>query len=76
VVAQSFEIILPNAHDFDLCRDYLLRFETGLRVGDAMHLAIAGNHQARAFYSLDKKLLKAGRLLGLPMDAGIRGETR
>ena len=71
-MAASFEIILPNADDFDLCKRYLLRFETGLRVGDAMHLAIAGNHRARVLYSLDHKLLKAARLLGLPAETGIR----
>ncbi len=72
-VVRSFFLILPDQDDFDLCRRYLQRFETALRVGDAFHLAIAYNHNARTFYTLDKKLLKAGKLLGLPVDAGIRG---
>ncbi len=47
-----------------------------LRAGDALHLAIARNHHARAIHSLDKKLLTAGRTLGLPthglsMSAGM-----
>jgi hypothetical protein len=42
-----------------------------LRAGDALHLAIAGNRQAAAIYSLDKGLLMAGRLLDLPVSMGI-----
>jgi uncharacterized protein len=48
------------------------RFETGLRAGDALHLAIADNHRAAAIYSLDKALLKAGKILDLPVRMGIR----
>lgn len=72
-VARSFLLILPDRDDFDLCRRYLQRFKTALRVGDAFHLAIASNHDARTFYTLDKKLIRAGKLLGLPVAAGIRG---
>jgi predicted nucleic acid-binding protein len=43
-----------------------------LRAGDALHLAVAKNHRGEAVYSLDKTLLKAGRLLGLPVSTGIR----
>ncbi len=42
-----------------------------MRVGDAFHLAIASNHNASTFYTLDKKLLRAGKLLGLPVAAGL-----
>ena len=68
-VMRSFTVLLPSRDDFDLCRRYLHRFETSLRVGDAFHLAIAANHNARTFYTLDKKLLRAGKLLGLPVVA-------
>jgi predicted nucleic acid-binding protein len=43
-----------------------------LRLGDALHLAIANNHGAERFLTLDKKLLKAGKLLGLPVTTGVR----
>ena len=72
MVAESFVVWLPGAGDYDLAREYLARHETGLRAGDALHLAIAKNHGAEAIYSLDKKLLKAGVALGLPMRAGVR----
>jgi uncharacterized protein len=71
-IVNSFAIILPDANDFDLCRRYLQRYETALRLGDALHLAIAANHGAEKAYTLDNKLLKAGRLLGLPIATGIR----
>ena len=71
MVDASFAVLLPNADDFGLAKRYLGKFNTGLRAGDALHLAIAGNRQAAAIYSLDKGLLMAGRLLDLPVSIGI-----
>ena len=71
LVENSFAILLPNADDFSLAKQYLGRFETGLRSGDALHLAIARNHGATSIYSLDKTLLKAGAILGLPLSTGL-----
>jgi predicted nucleic acid-binding protein len=68
----SFVILLPNADDFTLAKRFLGKFETGLRAGDALHLAIAANHRASKIYSLDKTLLKAGNSLGLPVSMGIQ----
>mgnify|MGYP001365226059 CR=1 FL=1 len=74
-VARSFSVILPDRNDFDLCKHYLGQFDTGLRGGDAMHLAVAANHGAQMIYTLDKKLLRAGKMLGLPVGSGIHGRT-
>jgi len=74
MVEESFTILLPTTDDFDLAKEYLAAFETGLRAGDALHLAIAKNHRAAAMYSLDKTLLKAGERLGLPVSAGIEAQ--
>jgi uncharacterized protein len=71
IIASSFVVLLPTAADFDLAKIYLAKPETGLRAGDAFHLAIAANHGATAMYSLDKALLKAGKMLGLPVSMGI-----
>ena len=73
LLERSFAVLLPNLGDFVLARRYLGRFETGLRAPDALHLAIASNHGASAFYTLDKKLIVAGSLFHLPVAAGIRG---
>lgn len=72
MVDESFCVLLPNADDFDMAKRYLGRFETGLRAGDALHLAIANNHRAAVMYSLDRTLLDAGKLLNLPVSMGIR----
>ncbi|HKM65275.1 MAG TPA: type II toxin-antitoxin system VapC family toxin [Acidisphaera sp.] len=72
MVEASFAILPVDADDFELAKRYLGRYETGLRAGDALHLAIAANHRATAIYTLDKTLLKAGKTLGLPGSAGIR----
>jgi uncharacterized protein len=70
--AESFVILLPAAGDFDLAAEFLREYETGLRAGDAFHLAIASNNRASAIYSLDKTFLAAGRRLDLKVTAGIR----
>jgi predicted nucleic acid-binding protein len=72
MVTESFAVLLPNADDFDLAKTYLANHASGLRAGDALHLAVAQNHHGAAIYSLDKALLKAGKLLGLPVSTGIR----
>jgi predicted nucleic acid-binding protein len=71
---ESFFVLLPNADDFGLAKRYLGHFETRLRAGDALHLAVANNHRAAMIYSLDKTLLKAGKILDLPVSMGIRTE--
>jgi uncharacterized protein len=72
MVDDPFTDLLPNADDFSLAKQYLGKFETGLRAGDAFHLAIASDHRAKTIYSLDKMLLKAGTALGLPVSVGIQ----
>ena len=71
MIEESFVVLLPNRDDFDRARDWLDHFETGLRAGDALHLAIARNHGADVIYSLDKLMIAAGKKLGLPASAGI-----
>lgn len=70
IIAESFAVILPDADDFDLAKEYLGHYQSGLRAGDALHLAIARNHQMTMTYTLDKTLLKAGQALGLPISSG------
>lgn len=72
LIARSFVVLLPTAADFELSREYLQRYETKLRIGDAFHLAIAKNHNAFMIHSLDKGLLHAASVFGLPAARGIR----
>ena len=74
MLEESFSILLPSADEFALAKGYLGRFETGLRAGDALHLAIASNHRAAAIYTLDKTWLGAGVILDLPVSLGIQTE--
>ena len=71
VIAESFVVFSPNRADFDRARVWLSSFETGLRAGDALHLAIASNRGAETIYSLDKVMIAAGKTLGVPTSAGI-----
>jgi hypothetical protein len=71
VVEASFLVLCPDKADFELAVQYLRRFETGLRAGDALHLAIATNRAASAIHTLDKALVRAGAILSLPVKRGI-----
>lgn len=70
MIRESFILLLPNPDDFDRARDCLNRHETGLRAADALHLAIAWNCGSETIYSLDKRMIAAGKMLGLPTTAG------
>jgi predicted nucleic acid-binding protein len=72
IAADTFILLAPSAADFDLANRFLLRRKIGLRAGDALHLAIAANNRAAAIYSLDRRLLAAGRRLGLKARVGVR----
>ena len=53
------KVIVPNVADFELAA----RFDTGLRGGDALHLAIVSNHGGLTVVSYDQKLVQAAKLL-------------
>ena len=72
IVRESFVVFLPSRDDFDLARAWIGEFTTGLRAGDALHLAIARNRGAEAIHTLDKLMIAAGHTLGLPTGTGIR----
>jgi uncharacterized protein len=71
LIRGSFLVIVPGADDFQRARQYLRHYETGLRAGDALHLAIASNRHVTTVFSLDKGMIKAGKLLGL----SVRGRS-
>jgi predicted nucleic acid-binding protein len=64
-IRESFHILTPTADDFDRAKVLLARPRTGLRAGDAMHLAMASQRAIDVIYSLDRGLLKAGALLNV-----------
>ena len=72
VLGESFDLLLPGAADFADAARYLGIRNTGLRAGDALHLAIAANRGARKILTLDEGLLKIARSLKLPISRGIR----
>jgi predicted nucleic acid-binding protein len=72
LVKDSLMVLVPAADDYNLARDYLGKFSTGLRGGDALHLAIAANHGASKILTLDEGLLSAGKKLKLPVSRGIK----
>ena len=72
MLIESFELLVPSAADFAAATKYLEIPKTGLRAGDALHLAVAASHGARQILSLDSGFIGAGKLLKLPVSRGIR----
>lgn len=70
ILDESFRLLLPTAADFATATKFLDIPRTGLRAGDAFHLAIAANHGARKIWSLDQGFIKAGKQIKLPVSAG------
>ena len=56
--------------DYKTATDLLKRWQTGLRAGDALHLAVATNHNS-LLLSLDERLVKAAKELGIAAE-GLR----
>lgn len=67
----QFVILTPSQADYRLADLFLRNFATGLRSGDALHLAIAKNNGASHIYSLDQGLIKAATALDLPAGSGL-----
>jgi uncharacterized protein len=69
-IAQSFSLITVTAVDFQLASEFLLQWQTGLRAGDALHLAIAQRARVQNLLSLDRGLIDAAQQFGIPADSG------
>lgn len=71
LLAENFQVVLPEIEDFNLTWHYLTRLDNSLRAGDALHLAIASNMAVDKIVTLDDGMIKAGNILKLPVDRGI-----
>ena len=65
LVTESFVTVPISDHAFREAARLADRSETGLRAGDALHLAIAAG-EGLVLATLDRKLAEAGRILGIP----------
>jgi hypothetical protein len=63
LTSESSNVLVAMVADFSLARDYIERFSTTLRGGDALHLAIAANQGAKKILTLDPGLLDTRRHL-------------
>jgi uncharacterized protein len=67
LLIQSFRLHTPAGHDFRKAREFVGYFQTRLRGGDALHLAMAANLGVEMIHTLDNSMLEAGNRLGLPV---------
>jgi len=64
LVEASFEVLSVSSLDFHTAGRFADQYTTGLRAGDALHLAVAYNHGARV-RTLDQTLVTAAGALGV-----------
>lgn len=64
LVAESFVMVAITDEAFHAAAAFADRAETGLRAGDALHLAIAASNDL-VLATLDRKLAEAGRAFGI-----------
>ena len=67
----GIEVITPSRDDYILAAYYLQDIKSGLRGGDALHIAVAVNSKATRLLTLDRAFIKAARAIdeisvGLP----------
>ena len=65
---RSLTVLPVSPADLERTSDLMLRFDLGLRAGDALHVAIAQNAGATSFVTLDKRLAAAAAQLGLAVE--------
>jgi len=63
LAADSFKVFTPTRSDYGRATEHLGYHALGLRAGDALHLAIAQNEDAKYLYTLDRRLIEAARKL-------------
>lgn len=63
LAAESLTVLAPSRRDYEKATEFLDNHQLGLRGGDALHLAIAHNEGVDDFYTLDRRLIDAGRRL-------------
>lgn len=64
LVERSFDVLPVSRLEFRMAARFADQYQTGLRAGDALHLAVAGNHGAR-IRALDRRLVTAAEALGV-----------
>lgn len=64
LTTESFTRLPVSSRDFIVAARFADQFATGLRAGDALHLAVASNHGARLI-TLDKRLASAASDVGV-----------
>ena len=65
LIEESFHLIAITRQDFRSAARYTDMHETGLRAGDALHLATCANHGFKLI-TLDKTLATAATKVGVP----------
>lgn len=61
LATRSFHVLTPTRRDYAVALELVTDFASGLRAGDALHLAVAIGAQSSCLYTFDKQLARAAR---------------
>lgn len=64
----GISVLVPSHDDYILAADCLQDLKSGLRSGDALHLAVAINHRVSRLLTLDKGFIKAAQGFPIPVE--------
>lgn len=71
LIAESFKVVAVTEDDFTTATQLLRKPHTGLRAGDALHLAIARGIGAARVLTKDRTMISAAATMNIPASDGI-----
>lgn len=70
LIAENFRVVAPTEDDFAMAAQMLRKPHSGLRAGDALHLAIARGIGATRVLTMDRTMISAAAILNIPASDG------
>ena len=71
LIINGFQLILPVEEDYRHAAAMIEAPQTGLRSGDAVHLAIARRLDVELLLTLDRKMISIGKAHGIRAGSGF-----
>lgn len=75
LTSRSFVMLVPNEDDYRSAAAMIEDAASGLRSGDAVHLAIAARLRTDLLLTLDRRLISIGTAIGISTGRGFSEES-
>jgi uncharacterized protein len=71
LIVENFRVVAPTEDDFSMAARMLRKPQTGLRAGDALHLAIAQGIGVTQVLTMDRTMISAAAAMNIPASDGL-----